>query len=191
MVRKHGIGAIEIMKLCDSREEANECEKFFIKLYGKKQDGGMLSNIADGGDGMVKGTKLPQWWKDRISAAVRGSNNSRYGKRPPEWQIQRAIAAIKGTKRTPEQRAAVSRAQRGVPNPPEQVAKHTAWLLSDKNPMRGANHWKSRKVIDKQNGKIYSCVREAAQDIFLGYTTLLSMLKGDNPNRTTLEFYNA
>jgi len=49
------------------------------------------------------------------------------------------------------------------------------------------DNYMSKKVIDHNTGKIYNCIREAAESIGMKYTTLKSKLNGNNPNNTTLE----
>lgn len=49
------------------------------------------------------------------------------------------------------------------------------------------NNHMSKKVIDSNTGKIYSCIREAAETIGMKYSTLKGKLNGNLINNTTLE----
>jgi len=46
----------------------------------------------------------------------------------------------------------------------------------------------TRSVIDSSNGVIYESVRYASKEIGLSYSTLVAMLNGQNPNKTTLSY---
>jgi hypothetical protein len=54
----------------------------------------------------------------------------------------------------------------------------------------GATHCFAKKLIDNCTGKEYGCIKEAANDLGINYTTLRNMLCGSNKNKTCLEYYN-
>lgn len=54
-------------------------ERFYIKWYGRKTNGGILINLTDGGDGSL-GCKASDATRKKISRKVRGENNPMYGK---------------------------------------------------------------------------------------------------------------
>lgn len=91
---------VEIMLDDISWEEACKKEKEFIKLYGRQDNGGILINMTDGGEGNVNGitketrekmaSKLrgrpqPQWQRDILSKAAKG--------RPKYW-FRKAIIQL-------------------------------------------------------------------------------------------------
>lgn len=59
IVNKHGY-TVEIMVDEITLEEAREKEREFIKLYGRKDDGGILCNHNDGGDGNFNYKPTPE-----------------------------------------------------------------------------------------------------------------------------------
>lgn len=97
--------SVEILFESDNYEFIKNKEKEFILLYGRKDlKTGCLANRCDGGEGnagkiitegmrlnmrmgqinsiktLKKGTKLPDWWKNKISESVKGENNHMYGR---------------------------------------------------------------------------------------------------------------
>jgi hypothetical protein len=52
--------------------------------------------------------------------------------------------------------------------------------------MKGEKHPQAKKVICSITGKIYGCVKDAAVDIGISYSTLRSSLNGTRKNKTTL-----
>jgi len=57
---------VEILLDSLTMEEAKKKEKEFIKLYGRIQNGGILANLTDGGDG-TSGYRLSDSTKNKIS----------------------------------------------------------------------------------------------------------------------------
>lgn len=47
----------------------------------------------------------------------------------------------------------------------------------------------AKKVIDISNGKIYPSILEASKDTDFKYFTLIAMIKGRNPNKSNMRFY--
>jgi len=63
-------------------------------------------------------------------------------------------------------------------------------ILRDAGRMRtGENNRMARKVINNDTGKIYPTVTSAAKDMGLKYSTLAAMLCGQNPNKTSIIYY--
>lgn len=58
-----------------------------------------------------------------------------------------------------------------------------------KNRHFGANNRLSKKVIDTSTGIVYSCIREAAEVLGHGHSTLRSRLNGGLKNTTTLKYF--
>lgn len=58
--------------------------------------------------------------------------------------------------------------------------------VNRKDKYTGKTNWRSVRVIDTINEKEYECIREAAEDLGIGYQKLADMLAGRNINTTTL-----
>lgn len=52
----------------------------------------------------------------------------------------------------------------------------------------GRFKYKTTKVIDIKTGKVFNSVNDAAASVNLKRTTLIMMLRGKNPNKTTLKY---
>ena len=82
-------------------------ERRLIRWYGKKIDGGVLTNIADGGDGNgIKGNTLSEETKLKLKIANTGKKQS------PETIEKKRQKAI-GSKRSDETKAKMSAWQKG------------------------------------------------------------------------------
>ena len=53
---------------------------------------------------------------------------------------------------------------------------------------KGEKSYIAKKVIDTSNGRIYSCIRDAAKSVELSHSGLSLMLRGKLKNRTTLKY---
>jgi len=90
-------------------QDAFDLEIFYIQLFGRKVDGGILRNMTLGGQG-ASGKKTSEKTKKLISARNKGS------KRTPEARAKMALAQL-GRKRGPmsqEQKDAISKAPRKI-----------------------------------------------------------------------------
>jgi len=192
-------------------EEACEKEKEFIALYGRRDlNNGTLCNMTDGGEGTL-GRVPTEETRRKIGIAQKGKVNS------PETRKKLSIAN-KGRKHTAETKLKISETQKGkiiseetrikssksrtgIILSPEHRAKISKALTGMKRPERseeyrkniskskiGGKCYMSIKVIDKSTGKIYDCIKDAANDINVKHSTLVSYLKGRNPNKTNIEY---
>ena len=67
--------------------------------------------------------------------------------------------------------------------------KHTAIskeIMSSKQ-TKGNNNL-AKKVVDKNTGKIYTCIKDAAEDAGISYSTLCSWLNGSRPYRGNFNY---
>lgn len=64
-------------------KEAFEYEKFFIKLIGRIENGGVLTNLTDGGEGQ-SGFKFSDETKQKMSDNNKGEKNHMFGKKHSE-----------------------------------------------------------------------------------------------------------
>ena len=71
---------VEILTDGISWEDACEEERRLIKQYGRVSDGGVLTNITEGGDG-VWGLKQDRELLDRLSKINKGDGNPMWGKK--------------------------------------------------------------------------------------------------------------
>lgn len=120
---------LQIIEVCElDRLDEREC--FHIAQY--RAAGCRLTNLTDGGGGL-RGFKMPEEVKEKISRAIRGENHPFFGKKhSAEHVINMAKAAtgktlskegrekvsrfFKGRKQTPEHRLKISLAQQGSNN---------------------------------------------------------------------------
>lgn len=133
-------------------------------------------------DKNLKGKKLPKWWKEKISAAVRGENNHRYGKTGAESANSKRVINIE----TKEVFESITEASATT----EYSMKYVAGMLNqDKNNLtplvfeevykvKGLEYCKSitnmqpkpvggnsKKVKDTETGGIYDSAKELAEVI--------------------------
>jgi hypothetical protein len=146
---------IEILFDNISWDDACKKEIEFISLYGKKVDGGILSNITDGGEGTL-GLKHKEETKQRLSKIFKGCKHTKD-----------AIKKIKETSKRPcsdEKKKKLSIANKGHKMTEEQIEKmkiaSTGRKLSEsaKEKLRIANTGIKRS--DETREKIRSVVRE-------------------------------
>lgn len=205
IVAKHGY-VVEVLVDFFNEIDAFAFERELIARYGRLMDGGTLCNLTNGGEGHC-------------------------GLSPSEETRRKMSERAKGKHRTPEQRLAVSLAQRGVPNPIEQNIRHSQrmsgtgnywWgrspssetlkkrslsmmgkLVGDKHPSygkkrspdivarySGGNAGGARKVVDVETGRIFDCMKHAAQFVGRAESTMHRWLTGVRHNPTSMRFYD-
>jgi group I intron endonuclease len=164
----------------------------FIKLYGKIIDGtGTLCNLTDGGEGAL-GFKHTKEFKKKLSNKRKGENNHMFGRKGE-------LNPNYGKKHSEERKRKNSESKKGMfekEKNPFYGKKHTD---EDRKKMseiqkviakRGSNNHMSAKVIDCNNGKIYNCIREAAESFGFTYSKTKCLLNGKTKtNNTGLMFY--
>lgn len=111
IVAKHGL-IVDIYANTTSEALAFEIEKALIAQHGRLLDGGPLCNLTGGGEGHC-------------------------GLSPSQETREKMAVHMLGTTRTKAQRLAVSLAQRGVPNPPDQNRAHSIRMSGPGNPKYG------------------------------------------------------
>lgn len=173
IVAKHG-HSVELLADFFNEEDAFAFECELIKLNGRLQDGGTLCNLTNGGDGHC-------------------------GLSPSSETRKKMSERAKGKQRTIEQKMAVSLAQRGVPNPPEQNAAHSRRMSGTGNPWYGKKRpdtfvekisgWKSSQSKNVTDGiDIYPSIKEAAAALGVRRDTLSCWLHGVVRNPSTMRF---
>ena len=152
-IRAHGVEnfTCEVIEECDTREQLNEREIFWIATLNCKAPNGY--NLTDGGEGTSghshseetkakigakhKGIPRSPETRAKLSAANRGENNPNYGKHPSDETLAKMSAAhsgenhpMYGKHHTDATRAKISESKmgqgKGVPKSPEHIAKIVA-----------------------------------------------------------------
>jgi hypothetical protein len=170
IVKKHKRDVI-ILKTNMSWEEACDLEIKMIAFYGRLKPSknnlnyGCLVNMTDGGEG-ANGTIRSEQLKQKQSKRMSGENNPNFG---------------------------TSNYNRWVENYGVEEAnkRQKDWVEKQKENharLSGEKHPGSKKVICSITNKIYGCAKDASTDLGIKYVTLLSYLKGRNPNKTSLNY---
>lgn len=138
-------------------DEAKEKEKEFIRLYGKKSNGGCLVNITDGGEGSLGRIASAE---ERELRRIRMMENNPFS----------------GKNLTPEAREKMRLAKLGKKRPKE-------WYIKQAEKMKaytGFNHWNSKYVLDAETGVFYGSVKEASIYASINVTTFIRRMKKGN-----------
>lgn len=137
-------------------EEIKLHEKDCIAILGKKIDGGLLTNISDGGDGCL-GYKHTKEHIAFLKEKYTGSKNPMYGKKASEETKKKMSLSRIGKKHTEDYKikASIRTKERGYKGP------------------KAGNHFKAKKVckIDintKEIIEIYDTIILAAESLNLG-----------------------
>ena len=127
---------VEILKTFDNIQDADEEERRLIALYGKKADGGLLCNLADGGEGNAGAPKPPSW-KEKMSLLMKGRKLSKE-------HIDKLKKAHTGRKLSEEHKKAISLSSKKLKNfkllDPEVVKKAREALSKVKKKPRTKEH---------------------------------------------------
>jgi hypothetical protein len=161
-------------------EEACEKEKEFIALYGRRNiNTGILCNMTDGGEGSL-GCIVSSETRKKLSYGKKGI------KKPPrseEHKINLSISRT-GVKRGPhneETKRKIGLVHKGKIIPHEMRIRISESLTGSKNK-------NSKIVLNLFNGIYYESAKEASFSCKINYHTLMSMLNGQNPNKTSFKY---
>jgi group I intron endonuclease len=169
-MRKHGVAAFsfEVIHWCDSREDANELEHFFIEEAGTRLSG---YNIREGGDsgshseeskikiGLIGlGREVTSETREKISVGLTGY------KRPPmsDETKQKLSKACSGFKHTPEAVEKIRQTSTGrkypnrKPHSPETYAKAAKAISATRTK-------NAKKVLCVETGEVFESARLAAR----------------------------
>lgn len=117
-----------VIKSCASKEELDYLEKFYIvALYSKAPNG---YNLTDGGEGTSGIERSPEY-RAKLSAAMTGEKNHRYGKKNTPEHTARIVAANLGRKRKPGTGENIAAALRGKKHTKERCAHVSAAQRGD------------------------------------------------------------
>lgn len=218
---------IQILLESDSFLFIKEKEKEFIYLYGRRNNKtGILANMTDGGDGtcgtvatpqtrknqsvaqinssktLKKGTKLPDWWVDKIREKKMGKMNPMYGKHTP---ISKKVINVE----TLEIFESILLAGKSYGLKDRLLHQYLSGHRLNKSPfvyydlynqigvdkcnklinkISLPNKSNSKKVIDTSNGKKYESAKKAADAVGYSSVYLRRMLTGNKENKTKLRY---
>lgn len=182
---------VEVLIESDDYEFVKQKEKEIIKLYGRLNIGtGSLCNLTDGGEG-VAGHVISEETRTKLI-------NSHKGKRlSPESQAKRVKTLKEKYAKNPPvcteaQKEKLRAYQLGRKQSAETIEKRVSKIRGVKRPdmIERGRLQLSKKVVDTKTNTVYSSIKEAAGYVGIRYTTLRAMLKGQNPNKTSLTYYN-
>jgi hypothetical protein len=123
-VKKHCVSGKPEVKIWHQNltwEQAQEHEKFWISIYGRRDLGtGVLVNLTDGGEGVANPSEET---RQKISEANKGEKNPQYGKTHTKEHCKKISEANKGKPKSDEHRQKISQANKGKPKSDETKQK--------------------------------------------------------------------
>ena len=164
-IKKYGIEnfSAEVIETCETVEELNEREIFWIKFFDCKRPNGY--NLTDGGEG-CRGYIVTAETRKKISESHKG----KCGRICSEETKAKISAANKGHSVSEKSRAMMSAAHKGKKLSEETKAKMSA---SKKN---------KRTIICIEKEKIFESIADAARWANISACTIITACK--NKNRT-------
>lgn len=150
----------EILWECDTIEELNEKEIFFIAKYNSTHRR-IGYNIVGGGYGSL-GYDAPAHVRKKWSDRQRGEKNHFYGKKHSEEFKQKVSAKLKGRKLTPEHRENIGKGNTGKKRSPEHVAKMRE-QCGEKASFYGRKHTEETKAKLRDIKKAFSQTPEGKE----------------------------
>jgi len=154
---------VDVIKTGLTRNEAISIEKLLIDYYGKiKNDSGILSNMTDGGDGITRGYKHDDKFKEKRRKIMIGNTNT------------------KGMKLSTEHKNKISKSSKGRKAWNKGVKiKEEVRLKIIENSKRGSeNHYSCRVFVE---GKWFETMNDAGKFIS-NRTTVLNRCKSPKWN---------
>ena len=154
-IRAHGVEnfSCEVIEECDTREQLNEREIFWIATLNCKHPNGY--NLTDGGEGTSGVERTPEYRakmsaaKKNPSAETRAKMSAVHkGKTLSDEHRAKIGAARKGKKHSEETKAKIRAKHKGVPKSPEHKAK-----LAAANTGKKASAETKAKMSAKHKGK--------------------------------------
>lgn len=202
-VKKHGEPIIEIIHSGLTWEDACAIEKTLIKLYGKVQDGGVLVNMTDGGEGAaglkydrkmlenkkaamnrpevkakLRAATLKQWESEDFRKSISEYQRKNFLKnnpnnRPGVKEKQQKAARENNSFKLPEVRAILSK------NMKERLKDPKTREFFEKARLKGVESSSIKVIAIDENGNIlkFDSLRKAAVFMNVGHHTIALRLK--------------
>lgn len=176
-VAKHGIN-VEVIAEFMSEDDAFSFERELIAANGRKDVGGKLCNLTDGGEGAC-GRVVSESTKQKRRELLKtnhpmtgrcGELHHNYGKKLSQEMKQYISSKVRGSKH---------------PMYGKHHSEETKRKLSDAIRI---NHPRARQVINDATGVVYPSAREASRQLSINPNTLKAKLAGRCANDTTLRF---
>jgi hypothetical protein len=129
-----------------SKEDCVKKEKEFIKLYGRKNSGGMLANQSDGGEGII-GRENIETWKENLKKSYNSLNTDRKNQINDKIRekLKGHIGYMKGKKLTEEQKEKIRKAKKG-----KKMSEETKLKLREINLGKKMSEETKQKIKDWQ-----------------------------------------
>ncbi|MBR1646643.1 MAG: GIY-YIG nuclease family protein [Selenomonadaceae bacterium] len=157
-IQKHGWEnfSVEIIETCETLEQLNEREKFWIREFNCKIPNGY--NLTDGGEG-IPGYKAPPELCAKLSA-------QRKGRKVTPEQAAKISAKLSGREFTDEHKANISAAKMGHPVSDETRAKLAVAQTGKKaskatRAKMSASAATKRSVLCIETGEIFQFMKDA------------------------------
>lgn len=134
---------VALIEWCDSQEKLDEREVYWIDYYSAVESDNFY-NLAKGGDGCKKGSKLSEETKKRISESHQGEKHNMYGKHHSEKTKLKMSMTRKGRKFTKEHK--------------RNMSKHHADNRGENSPWYGKHHSNEtkKKISEANQGRVFS-----------------------------------
>lgn len=178
---------IDIIFESNLKEEIWEKEKEFIILYGRKDKlKGTLLNMADGGKTAVGRIHSKEWRKRQSEIMLghtytkKGKENYNFGKKRSQHIKDKIGDGNRGKKVSKE----------GCENMRKsQIGKHKG-KLNHMFGKTGKQCPSAKAVIDTKTKKVFDSIKQAAEYLGIPKNRLAAYLRGDYPNKTTMNYLN-
>lgn len=177
----------EILIKCNTLEELNEYEKYFIKKYNaiNRSD---FYNIAEGGTGGRTWQNYSEKEKEKSLKKYKGKNSKLYGIPRSEKTKEKIRLGNLGKKRSEETRRRISESQKG-----EKHHFYGKKRLDHSKRMKGEKHPKAKKILvydEYMNRiKVFNCIKDCMRFYNIPRVTMYRHLNKDKiHNKTKLYF---
>lgn len=134
---------VELIEWCSDQKSLDDREVYWIAKYSAVESDEFY-NLAKGGDGCKKGSKLSDVAKKHISESHQGEKHNMYGKHHTEETKLKMSKTRKGKKFSEEHK--------------KNLSKNHANTKGENSPWFGKHHTEEtkKKMSEKQKGKVFS-----------------------------------
>ena len=169
-------GGFDVVVIAEFFDEADAFafESALIAEFGRRDRGGLLANLTDGGEGGVGRI---------VSDEAKRKRRETIASRPRTLRA----SPMKGRSHTEAARQSIAAAVSGSRHPLFGTS-HSQETRARISASVRANHGRARPVIDGSSGVVYPSAREAARQLDINQNTLKHALAGRAENKTTLRY---